>query len=93
MLWACVMFSALNIDRGNISNANSDGLLEDIGLSQADYNLGNTLSKLFFLIAELPSQLISKRVGPDRWIPIQMSDRFVPRWFHPRSYLVSQLLV
>lgn len=31
------MFAALNIDRGNISNATSDNMLDDLGLSQADF--------------------------------------------------------
>ncbi|KAL8735844.1 MAG: hypothetical protein Q9181_002673 [Wetmoreana brouardii] len=62
--YCCLMFFCLQLDRGNISQALSDDMLKDLGLNTNDYNTGQTIFYVSFLAAELPSQLISKKLGP-----------------------------
>ncbi|RAH46335.1 putative MFS transporter [Aspergillus brunneoviolaceus CBS 621.78] len=72
LLWIFVMFFGLNLDRGNLSNASADNLLPDLGINTNDYNNAQNMYRIGFLIAEIPSQMIGKRLGPDRWIPVQI---------------------
>ncbi|KAF5856469.1 hypothetical protein ETB97_007300 [Aspergillus alliaceus] len=71
-LWILVVFFGLNIDRGNLGNASADNHLPDLGINTNDYNNAQDMYRTGFLIAEIPSQMIGKRLGPDRWIPVQI---------------------
>ncbi|OIW27618.1 MFS general substrate transporter [Coniochaeta ligniaria NRRL 30616] len=72
MVWAWVMFLALDLHRRNINRAISDNMLVEIGMNTNDFNYGQTIFLACFLAAELPSGLISKKLGADRWIPTIM---------------------
>ncbi|KAJ5127569.1 Major facilitator superfamily domain general substrate transporter [Penicillium atrosanguineum] len=72
LLWILVMFFGLNLDRGNLGNAAADNLLDDLNLTTNDYNNAQNMYRIGFLISEIPSQMIGKRLGPDRWIPFQI---------------------
>lgn len=45
------MFAALNIDRNNITNAVSDNMLDDLGITQADY-VGFTLNNISSILTD-----------------------------------------
>ncbi|KAI9047371.1 hypothetical protein LZ554_008817 [Drepanopeziza brunnea f. sp. 'monogermtubi'] len=67
--WAWMMFMSLDLNRRNINRAITDRMLPELDMNTNDYNYGQTVFLVSFLAAELPSGLISKKVGPDRWIP------------------------
>lgn len=66
------MFIALQVDRSNLSQAVADNLLDDMNMTTNDYNIGNQIFFICVLVAEVPSQLISKKLGPDVFTPLQM---------------------
>ncbi|KAF2825787.1 MFS general substrate transporter [Ophiobolus disseminans] len=68
-LWAWLMFISLDLNRKNINRAISDNMLKELKMNTNDFNYGQTIFLASFLFAELPSGLISKKLGADRWIP------------------------
>lgn len=65
-------FCFLQFDRTNIGNALTDTLRMDINVNNSDINLAQTLFTVGFIITELPFNLISRYMGPERFLPITM---------------------
>lgn len=67
-----LMFVFLQFDRTNLGNALTDSFLVDARLTTADINVGQTIFTLGIVIWEIPSNIIIKRVGAHRWLPLLM---------------------
>ncbi|KAH7052381.1 major facilitator superfamily domain-containing protein [Macrophomina phaseolina] len=65
-------FIALQLDRGNMGNAVTDNFMEDVGISQAEYNVGQQLLSAGIVVLEIPSNLVLYRLGPQVWISFQI---------------------
>lgn len=77
LVW--VMFFAMDLIRQNLGRALASrsehehgNFFGDIGLTQNDINKGQFVYLLAFLLMEIPSGLLSKWVGPENWVPIQI---------------------
>jgi hypothetical protein len=60
------------LDRVNIGNAKLAGIVTDLHVSPNDYNISLSLFFVGYIIFEIPSNMILKKIGPSRWIPIVM---------------------
>ncbi|KAJ6599082.1 MFS general substrate transporter [Mycena vulgaris] len=67
LLWLCNF-----IDRSNIGNARIAGLEHDTKLHGNQFNIVLTVFYATYLLVEIPSNLIMKKVKPNRWIPFMV---------------------
>ncbi|KAK4647822.1 uncharacterized protein QC761_104730 [Podospora bellae-mahoneyi] len=65
-------FFALQIDRGNIGNAMTDFFMQEVGITQFQFNIGQQLLSTGIVLLEIPSNIILYRVGPTLWIGCQI---------------------
>ena len=60
------------LDRGNIANALTDDFLEDVGITQNQFNVGQQMLSLGIVLFEIPSNMVLYRVGPGKWLTLQL---------------------
>ncbi|KAF8544935.1 major facilitator superfamily domain-containing protein [Trichophaea hybrida] len=71
--WHLVPFLALLyllsfLDRSNIGNARLAGLEEDLHMKGLDYNVALAVFFPWYVLAEVPSNLMMKRTSPSKWL-------------------------
>jgi len=75
--WNLVPFLALLyllsfLDRTNIGNARLAGLEEDLGMSGLDYNVALAVFFPWYVLAEVPSNMMMKKTRPSLWLTVIM---------------------
>lgn len=72
MPFIMLFFVFLQFDRTNISNALTDTLREDASVDNYHINLAQSLFIVGFIVTEIPFNMISKVLGPERFLPLTM---------------------
>jgi len=65
LLWLCNF-----IDRSNVGNARIAGLETDTHLHGNQFNIVLTVFYVTYLLVEVPSNLVMKKVGPNIWLSV-----------------------
>ncbi|KAM0709966.1 hypothetical protein Q7P35_002328 [Cladosporium inversicolor] len=66
ILWFLFMLAFL--DRTNIGNARIQGMTEDLKMTGDDYNVALFTFFITYILFEVPSNIILKRVAPSTWL-------------------------
>ncbi|GJC87638.1 putative transporter YIL166C [Colletotrichum liriopes] len=97
-VWACIMFASLNIDRNNISNAVSDNMLDDLGLTRGDYSISELVSPPLDLYPCAVSWVTKDGGGCFSLILVGLASFFLmpqcpaktKSWWNPKGYFTEK---
>ncbi|KPI35872.1 High-affinity nicotinic acid transporter [Cyphellophora attinorum] len=65
-----ILYLISHIDRANIGNAKIEGMDKDLGLVGNQYNIASTIFFVPYIIFEIPSNMVLKKVRPSIWLPL-----------------------
>lgn len=55
-----------------MANAITDNFMADVGIDQDQFNVGQQMLSLGIVLTEIPSNMILYRVGPGKWLTLQL---------------------
>jgi len=73
--WHCVplvtwLYMLCFLDRANIGNARIQGMATDLKLEGIKFNMALSIFYIVYLLVEVPSNIILKKVGPRYYLPL-----------------------
>ena len=64
----CILYLLAFLDRVNIANARSFGLVKDLNLVNTEYNTALTIFFVPYVVFEIPSNVLMKKLKPHVWL-------------------------
>lgn len=64
----CILYLLAFLDRVNIANARSFGLAKDLNLRTLEYNTALTIFFVPYVLFEIPSNILLKKLSPRVWL-------------------------